>query len=74
MSLSYLSSSVKQATGKTFKDLLLEKRLRVAAGLMKSTNLPVEDIIAAVGYDNTSFFYRKFRQYYGVSPREWRKA
>ncbi|MCI9552834.1 MAG: AraC family transcriptional regulator [Acutalibacter sp.] len=74
VSLSYLSSSVKQATGKTFKDLLLEKRLRVAAGLMKSTNLPVEDIIAAVGYDNTSFFYRKFRQYYGVSPREWRKA
>lgn len=72
VSLSYLSSAVKGATGKTFKDLLREKRLNVAAGLLKETGLPVEDIISAVGYDNTSYFYRKFREYYGVSPREYR--
>ncbi len=71
MSLSYLSSAIHSATGKTFKELLLEKRLEKARQLLKGP-APVEEIIAAVGYDNTSYFYRKFRQRFGLSPREYR--
>lgn len=73
VSLPYLSSAVHAATGKTFKELLLEKRMARAAQLLEGTSLPVEDVISAVGYDNTSYFYRKFRQSYGVSPRIYRK-
>lgn len=73
VSLSYLSSAVHQATGRTFKDLLREKRLTKAARLLRETKLPVEDIIAAVGYENTSYFYRRFRELYGLSPKEYRK-
>lgn len=74
VSLSYLSSAVREATGRTFKDLLREKRLSKAAQLLRETKLPVEDIIAAVGYENTSYFYRRFRESYGVSPKEYRKG
>lgn len=74
VSLSYLSSAVRQATGRTFKDLLREKRLAKAAQLLQETRLPVEDIIAAVGYENTSYFYRRFRESYGVSPKEYRQG
>lgn len=74
VSLSYLSSAVRQATGRTFKDLLREKRLKKAAQLLRETRLPVEDIIAAVGYENTSYFYRRFRESYGVSPKEFRQG
>lgn len=74
VSLSYLSSAVRQATGRTFKDLLREKRLMKAAQLLRETKLPVEDIIAAVGYENTSYFYRRFRESFGASPKEYRKG
>lgn len=74
VSLPYLSSAVHQATGQTFKELLREKRLGRAAELLAGTALPVEDIIGAVGYDNTSYFYRKFREHYGVSPKQYREG
>lgn len=74
VSLSYLSGAVHSATGRTFKELLLEKRLTKAAGLLDSTRLPIQDVIAAVGYENTSYFYRMFRDRFGVSPREYRKG
>lgn len=74
MSLPSLSSAVHGATGRTFKELLLEKRLEEAARLLAGTSLPVEEIISAVGYDNTSYFYRRFRQRFGVSPRLYRKS
>ena len=74
LSLSALSSAVHLATGRTFKELLLEKRLSKGAELLRDTGLPVEDIIAAVGYENTSYFYRKFRERYGVSPRDYRRS
>ena len=54
--------------------LLREKRLGRAAELLAGTALPVEDIIGAVGYDNTSYFYRKFREHYGVSPKQYREG
>ena len=33
-----------------------------------------QQIIAQVGYENTSYFYRLFRAHYGQSPREYRLA
>ena len=68
-----LSKLVKAETGSTFKELLQQKRLSRAAKLIRETDLPVADIISAVGYDNTSFFYRVFRNEYGVTPREYRE-
>ena len=68
-----LSKLVKAETGSTFKELLQQTRLSRAAKLIRETDLPVADIIPAVGYDNTSFFYRVFRNEYGVTPREYRE-
>ncbi|MGI5893561.1 MAG: AraC family transcriptional regulator [Candidatus Merdivicinus sp.] len=68
-----LSKLIKMETGSTFKELLQQKRLHQAARLIRETTLPVTDIITAVGYDNSSFFYRVFRDEFGVTPREYRK-
>ena len=68
-----LSRLIQSATGNNFKDLLQQKRLNKAIQLLNDTDLAVSDIINAVGYDNTSYFYRLFRRTYGVSPKEYRQ-
>lgn len=70
---SSLSRQIKRLFGFSFKDLLLENRFSRAVTLLQQTNLPVSDVADAVGYENTSFFYRRFRQRYGISPKDYRK-
>ena len=67
-----LSRFVKKKTGSTFKELLVEKRLLQAEYLLSNTALPVADIALSVGYENTSYFHRIFRNRYEMSPREYR--
>jgi len=71
--VSQLSRLVKAGTGSTFQDLLMRQRFSRAEFLLLHSDLSVSDIISAVGYSNTSYFYRTFRQKYGMSPREYRK-
>lgn len=68
----WLSREIKRRTGKTYKELLQEKRMQQAVYLLANSRIPVTDIIESVGYDNTSYFYRKFRERYGMSPKEYR--
>ena len=69
----YTGSMVKKITGKTFTSLLQERRCIRAARLLVDTDLPVSEIIACVGYENESFFRKKFNERYGANPLEYRK-
>lgn len=69
----WLSREIKKRTGKTYKELLQTKRMNQAVYLLSSSKLPVADIIESVGYDNTSYFFRKFKERYGMSPKEYRQ-
>ena len=69
-----LSKMIKKTTGFNFKELLQRKRLGKAVELMCDTDLPISDIIAAVGYENNSYFHRVFKERYGVTPRAFRVA
>ncbi|ADL03609.1 AraC family transcriptional regulator [Lacrimispora saccharolytica] len=70
----WLSRAVKRLTGRTYKELLQIKRLNQASFLLLNTRISVTDISIAVGYDNTSYFHRIFRSYYGMSPKEYRDS
>jgi len=67
------SRILKRNTGYVFKELLQIKRLNKAEELLIKTQLPISDIILAVGYDNSSYFYQVFRKKYGVSPKIYRQ-
>ena len=73
VTLYQLSRFIKKHTGSTFKELLLRKRLNQAAYLLSTTKLPVADIIYRVGYDNTSYFHRVFKERFFMSPGEYRE-
>lgn len=67
-----LSRMIKKSTGYNFKELLQRKRLKKAAALMCDTDLAIVDIIAAVGYENSSYFHRVFKERYHMTPRAFR--
>ena len=48
--------------------------MTVAAKLLKSTDLNVEEIYAQVGYEDGSTFNRPFRARFGVTPLDLRKS
>jgi AraC-like DNA-binding protein len=67
-----VSRLLKKHTGFNFKELLQQRKLQQAAYLLTQTSLSAESIMNAIGYDNSSYFYRKFRERYGCSPKEYR--
>ena len=70
--LYWLSREIKRKTGKTYTQLVQEKRLAQAAFLLKNTDRNVDDIARAVGYENMGYFHRIFRDAYSMSPRNYR--
>ena len=68
----WISRELKRKTGKTFTELLREKRLLQAAFLLRTTKMRVSDIAAAVGYSNLSFFYKTFDQHFQHLPKAYR--
>lgn len=74
VSLAYVSECVRAQTGKTYKELLQRHRMETAARLLRRSDLNIQQIIAQVGYENTSYFYRLFYERYGLSPREYRQV
>lgn len=69
---SWLSREIKRTTGKTFTQLVQEKRLAQAAFLLKNTKRNISDISVAVGYENISYFHRIFVDSLGKSPKHYR--
>lgn len=68
----HLSRQIKKKTGKTFLDIVQEKRLQQAIFLLENTALRISDISVEVGYENTSHFHRIFRARFGCAPKEYR--
>jgi len=72
-SVYWLSHEIRKRTGKTYKELVQTKRMNQAAYMLTNSRVPVAEIIQKIGYDNTSYFHRKFKERYGVSPKEFRE-
>ena len=70
--LSTLSRLLRKKTGKSYTELVQEKRLSQAAWLLKNTDKHVDEIAALVGYENKSYFHRLFTARFGCSPRQYR--
>lgn len=68
----YLSALLKERIGLSFRELVLHLRLDAAERLLTTTDLSVTEIARRVGYENVSFFYRKFRARNGCKPGEFR--
>lgn len=72
ISPNYVSVLLKKHVGMGYMELIQEQKLDAARRLLKNTGRPVTDIAHEVGYENVSFFYKKFEKRFGCSPKEYR--
>lgn len=70
----WLSKEIKNQTNKTFSTLLQEKRILQATYLLKQTQLPIAEIVEIIGYENSAFFFRKFKESVGMTPLKYRNS
>lgn len=71
-SATYLSKKLKQETGKSFQELVSEQRLNRVALMLINTDASIFEIAESCGYQNMAFFYQKFSQKFGMTPKEYR--
>ncbi len=62
----------REATGMTPLDYVQALRLEEAKQMLETTDMAVEAIANAVGYEDTSFFGRMFRRKVGLTPVQYR--
>ncbi len=70
---SWFSREIKRKTGKTYTEIIQERRLSQAAFWLKNTRMTISDIALRIGYDNKSYFHRLFKEKYGQSPLQFRR-
>lgn len=70
---SYLGQIFNKEIGYSFSEYLNKVKNMKAKELILNTNMKINDIAKEVGYFDTSYFYRKFKKYYGVSPSTLRE-
>ncbi len=72
MSRSAFTNRFAQVFGESAIDFLTKVRLRLAAHLLTTTDLPVKLVAKSIGYSSRSYFSRAFRAAYGQDPASFR--
>lgn len=60
------------AEATTFRDLLSDARRELSEQLLGDPALQIDEVTYLLGYQDTTSFYRAFREWTGTSPGEWR--
>ena len=74
LSPNYLAHLLKKETGKTFTELVTERRLERAQELLANTASRIAEVAYASGFADEAYFTRRFRQWFGMSPRAYRDS
>ena len=69
----YLSHAFKKITHYSPQQYILRRRIGKAQCLLIYTSLPLTEIAARVGYDDSNYFSRVFKKIVGMSPRLYRQ-
>lgn len=73
MNTSYLGQIFQKEVGCSFSNYLRNIKNSKARELILNTNMRINDIAKEVGYLDSSYFYKQFKQCYGVSPATLRE-
>ena len=69
----YLSYLIHKVASRSFSDLLTTRRVIVSRAYLLHSSYSMKDIAKAIGFKSYSGFYRAFRNFYDMSPNEYRQ-
>jgi AraC-like DNA-binding protein len=73
LSPNYLTHWLRKEVGKTFSELVLERRMHLARALLLNGTKPVGEIARLCGFADEAYFSRRFRNAHGMPPGQFRK-
>lgn len=68
----HLCSTIKQASGRTAGDIIVDAILMDAKAQLKISTLPIKEIANGLGFENVALFNRFFKSHVGVTPKAYR--
>ena len=74
LSPNYLAHLLKKETGRTFTELVTERRMERAQELLANTAGRIAEVAHASGFADEAYFARRFKQWFGLSPRAYRDS
>jgi AraC-like DNA-binding protein/mannose-6-phosphate isomerase-like protein (cupin superfamily) len=72
VSANHLNRLLRQQTGLTFRQLLIQRRIELAKTLLRTGDAPCTEIAMTCGFGDSNYFARLFRRKTGVTPSEFR--
>lgn len=73
LSSGYLTTKLRQLTGRTYGEWVIERRMIEARRLLTTTQMNLGEIAQDLGYAEIESFIRRFRAHHGLSPAAWKK-
>lgn len=73
MSRVHMHRKLKELTNQSARDFIRSIRLKQASNLLREKNLSVSEVAYATGFSNLSHFSNTFRDFYGISPSEYKE-
>ncbi len=74
LSPQYFSTFFKENTGRSLIQHLNFLRIERASRLLRETDQPILEISLSVGFENVSYFIKRFREVYGCTPTDYRRT
>lgn len=68
----YLTMVVRDVTGKSAKDWIVEYTILEIKSLLRDTSLDIKDVVRRTGFSSQSLMSRFFRKHTGMSPSQYR--
>lgn len=73
MSKSHLCREFKKHTGYSVMGYLIERRIQAAMLRLRSSNEKIIQVAYEIGFDDPTFFNKKFKSIVGIAPSQYRK-
>ena len=69
---SYLTNIFKKKIGLSPQEYLLQCKMNKSCEMLLETQLPIQEIARRVGYENPLTYSKIFKNFYGLSPKQYR--
>jgi two-component system, response regulator YesN len=68
---SYLTRVFKEQEGENINAYIIRLRIEKAKKILESGNVKIDKIAEAVGYEDSTYFFKVFKKMTGMTPREY---